>query len=115
MVSSSTRRLRRSVGRVLLGAAAIVVPAGSHVVAAADARSTLTVSVTVARRCAIHADTVDTQSTKARVSCTRGQDSGALPASERPSDRLAPPPGHVRIGTEPMTGDAGARIVTVDF
>jgi hypothetical protein len=114
MVSRSTRRPRRSIERALLAAAVIVV-AGSHTVAAADARSTLTVSVTVARRCAIHADAVDTQSTTVRVSCTRNQDSSALPAPDRQADRPAPPPGHVRVGTEPMTGDAGARIVTVDF
>ena len=115
MVSCSKRRLRRSVEGALLVAAVIVVPAGSQAVAAADSRSTLTVSVTVVRRCAIHADAADTQSTKVRVSCTRNPDSSTQPMSDRQADRVAPPPRNVRVGTEPLTSDAGARIVTVDF
>ena len=114
MVFCSKRRLSRSVEGALLVAAVIVVPAGSHAVAAADARSTLTVSVTVVRRCAIHADAADTQSTKVRVSCTRNPDS-TQPMSDRQADRVALPPRNVRVGTEPLTSDAGARIVTVDF
>jgi hypothetical protein len=115
MVSGSTCRLRRSIERALLAAAVIVVPAGSHAVAAADARSTLTVSVTVVRHCVIHADAADSQSTKVRVSCTRHPDSSTQPTSDRQADRVAPPPRNVRVGTEPLTNDTGARIVTVDF
>ena len=114
MVFCSKRRLSRSVEGALLVAAVIVVPAGPHAVAAADARSTLTVSVTVVRRCAIHADAADTPSTKVRVSCTRNPDSSTQPMSDRQADRVTPPR-NVRVGTEPLTSDAGARIVTIDF
>lgn len=99
----------------MLAGGVILLPAVSHHVAAADTRSTLTVSVTVVRHCVIGANAVDAQSTKVLVSCARHQNSRALPTSDRQGDGPAPPPGHVRVGTESMPGDAGTRIVTVDF
>ena len=115
MVSDSTCRLRRSIEGALLAAAVMVVPGGSHTVAASDTRSTLTVSVTVVRRCVIHADAADSHSTKVRVSCTPHPDGSTQSTSDRQADRVAPPPRNVRVGTQPLTTDAGAQIVTVDF
>src|SRR5262245_9053262 len=113
MGSSSTRRPRRCIERALLAAAVILVPAGSQAVAS-DARSTLAVSVTVVRPCVIQTEAAETHPPKVRVSCARSGGSSTVHASGRKADRLTPPAGHVRIGTEPMTG-AGAQIVTVDF